>query len=337
MIEYFPWSKAVHDECIRSYKNGLFSVLDVELGGQCNYQCIYCDSPDHDKRCSVKIEKIESFFNSGAISWVFVCGLGEPTTGENRWLLLKILELCEKYSVKCSMFTNLSHIDDKLLYYVQNGILHFLFKYDSKSSFDCSLIYRNKGASQQLHNIERIKKYVSVSHGHTNIAASIVPTKLNYRFIPDVVQDCLDNGIYPLIAELEHSGEAIDYYDQLALDSTELISLKNKVELITSEAYVLPVCPAVIGGVHVRHDGFVTVDEYTGLSCHWFWLKEPKTAKLGDFNSDDIDTITRNILSYRDSKREILEEFVKQPNTHVFGGCGGDIASLLDAYLKISK
>ena len=30
MIEYLPWSKKVLDESISSYKNGLFSILDLE-------------------------------------------------------------------------------------------------------------------------------------------------------------------------------------------------------------------------------------------------------------------------------------------------------------------
>ena len=50
MIEYLPWSKKLLDESISSYKNGIFSILDLELGGGCNLNCIYCDSPDRCKK-----------------------------------------------------------------------------------------------------------------------------------------------------------------------------------------------------------------------------------------------------------------------------------------------
>ena len=43
MIEYMPWSNKVISECFRDYEKGIFSILDIELGGQCNYHCIYCD------------------------------------------------------------------------------------------------------------------------------------------------------------------------------------------------------------------------------------------------------------------------------------------------------
>ena len=46
MMEYFPWSATVLSECLAEYKLGRFSVLDIELGGECNFTCIYCDSPE---------------------------------------------------------------------------------------------------------------------------------------------------------------------------------------------------------------------------------------------------------------------------------------------------
>ena len=337
MIDYLPWSSTVHEMCINHYKKGKFSVLDVELGGQCNYHCIYCDSPERNKKCTVNIGKIESLFSTGEIHWVFICGLGEPTVGKNQQYLLKILDLCERYNIRCSIFTNLSLLNEKLLDYIQKGVLHLLFKYDSQNKDDCFSIYNHSAITRQLLNVERIKKYVSVTDGHTNIAASIVPTQMNKNSIPAVVDDCVNNGIYPLIAELEHSGDAVPYFDQLALSPDELMKVKEEIEKITGEPYILPVCPAVIGGIHVRHDGIVTVDEYTGLSCQWFWLQEPNTVKLGDFNRDEINVISQNILSYRESRYDVLQELIQEQKEHVFGGCGGDIVNLIKEYLNISE
>ena len=90
MIEYAPWSRKVLDESLRSYKNRVFNILDIELGGQCNYHCIYCDSPLRNKRCEVSIEKLRTAFAQKNIKWVFICGLGEPTANGNLELLIKI-------------------------------------------------------------------------------------------------------------------------------------------------------------------------------------------------------------------------------------------------------
>lgn len=337
MLEYLPWSKMVQSSSLTSYTNGIFSVLDVELGGECNYRCLYCDSPQRDKRCSVELGQIEALLKTGTIKWVFICGLGEPTAGSNMQLLLQILDLCKQNGAKCSMFTNLSILNNDLLYYVEKKTLHLLFKYDSKEILDCLSLYDAVGVTRQLLNIKRLKNFVSVEHGCTNIGASIVPTQINKKKIANVVRDCYESGIYPLIAELERSGEALKYYDQLYMDSNELIELKEEIEKIIGEPYTLPVCPAVICGIHVRHDGSVTVDESTGLSCHWFWLKEPKTKTIGNFNRDDISVIANSILQYRKTRLESIKDLLDETDENIFGGCGGVIPTLMREYLYISE
>lgn len=337
MLEYLPWSKMVQAASLTSYTKGIFSVLDVELGGECNYHCLYCDSPQRDKRCSVQLGQIEALLKTRTIKWVFICGLGEPTAGSNMRLLLQILDLCKQYGTKCSMFTNLSTLNDELLYYIEKKTLHFLFKYDSKEILDCLSLYDTYGAKRQLLNIERIKYFVSVEDGCSNIGASIVPTQINKKKIASVVRDCYKSGIYPLIAELERSGEALNYYDQLYMNPNELLELKEEIEQIIGAPYTLPVCPAVICGIHVRHDGSVTVDESTGLSCHWFWLREPKTKTIGDFNRDDISVITNSILQYRKTRLESIRDLLKETDENVFGGCGGVIPTLMREYLEISE
>lgn len=62
MIEYRPWSQAVLEESLDSYKRGGFNILDIELGGQCNYHCIYCDSPSRDKHCRISIDQLHVAF-----------------------------------------------------------------------------------------------------------------------------------------------------------------------------------------------------------------------------------------------------------------------------------
>ncbi len=53
MLEYLPWSKKVLAENLQIYSEGRFLCLDIELGGECNYHCVYCDSPDRGKCCTL--------------------------------------------------------------------------------------------------------------------------------------------------------------------------------------------------------------------------------------------------------------------------------------------
>lgn len=335
MLEYLPWSKKVLNECLNDYQTGKFSILDIELGGQCNYHCIYCDSPMRNKMCVVDLERIEAAFVSKSIKWVFICGLGEPTATGNLDVLLNVLKLCEKYGAKCSIFSNLSILTDEIKHYINSGILNILFKYDSADVSRTMNLYGVPDVNKQLFNIARVKDLVNLTDNCTNLAASIVPTKINKDEILDIVKDCIKNNIYPLIAELENSGEAQNYYEQLALSENELREIKEQVNLILGEEYIVPVCPSVICGVHIRHDGNVTVDEWTGLSCHWFWLEEPKTHVIGNFNSNDYEIIIKNIEQYREATVKSVEELLHGRNESVFGGCGGDATYLLKKNLKI--
>ncbi len=337
MVEYLPWSKKVYSECLMDYKNGALSILDIELGGQCNYHCVYCDSPTRGKKCVISFNSIENAFMENNIKWVFVCGLGEPTFSENFIILKNILSLCEKYGAKCSIFTNLSNLDLELEGYIKKGILYLLFKYDSINTNKVKSLYGACNPEQQVANIDKVKQLVQVNEGCTNLAASIVPTRENINEIITIVKDCLASNIYPLIAELENSGNAQGCYEKLMLTDEELMNIKNEVNALISDKYYIPVCPAVICGLHIRHDGSVTLDEFTGLSCHWFWLEEPRTVVVGDFNTEQCKDLVVKIEKYRDSRLDKIRDLMNTQKVSVFGGCGGDVSYLLKQYMGIKE
>ncbi|GHT29157.1 hypothetical protein AGMMS49574_05060 [Bacteroidia bacterium] len=337
MIEYLPWSKNFFNKGLKNYANGQFNVLDIELGGHCNYKCVYCDSPARDKESIVSISKIEEVLKTKSVEWIFICGLGEPTATGNMPLLISILDLCLKYGAKCSCFTNLSVLNSDIENYIEKGVLHLLFKYDSTDLSIISNLYGTNKASEQTKNIEAVKKLVKAKNGYTNIAASIVPTKKNKDEIPFIVKDCLDNDIFPLIAELENSGTAQEHYDELALTNEELAEIKTQVNNLIGDEYEIPICPAVICGVHIKYDGMVTVDARTGLSCHWFWLEEPETKNIENFNDLDFSVITAKICKYRQSQINEVRSIYKNRNNLVFGGCGGDVTKILSKYIEITS
>lgn len=338
MFEYLPWSEKERHKCLERYKCGQFSILDIELGGECNYNCVYCDSPDRKKGCSVSLDKVEQFMNMGTFRWVYICGLGEPTFKKNYQLLIGILQLCEKYGLQCSIFSNISHLTDELKEYIKKHILFVLFKYDTRHSSLVKTLYGTRRPNDQLKAISELKSLVCFENGTTNIAASIVPTQLNYSEILNIVSDCIDSHIFPLLGELELSGKGQTNYENLFLSSEELIALKVKIEKKWGAQYMIPVCPAVINGIHINNQCDVTVDTFSGLSCHWFWLQEPKTEILTHSSHGFApQEIVARILDYRNKKIADVMGFSKSHSKvgAAFGGCGGDVTNLFDEYLRM--
>lgn len=337
MFEYLPWSRVEYGKCLEKYKNGILSILDIELGGECNFCCVYCDSPDRRKTCLLQIDYVEYLMKNGEFDWVYVCGLGEPTFNNNYKILILLLELCEKYHLRCSIFSNLSNLNDELLGYIERGTLYVLFKYDSRQSNIVRTLYGTIAPEEQLSAIKRIAKYVRFQDGLTNIAASIVPTQLNYDEISNIVKECIDNKIYPLLGELEHSGKGETNYNNLCLSKDELKLLKCEIEAMWHGRYEIPVCPAVICGVHINSSSDITVDSFSGLSCHWFWLEEPKTKVVLPFNSKmENKDIYDSIIQYRNKQFNKVSKYLGRCEEVglAFGGCGGNVEQLFKEYLE---
>lgn len=340
MIEYKPWSQMELQKSFAMYQRGIFSILDIEVSGYCNFNCMYCDSPDRTRKCLIDICDIEKLLCSGCFNWVFICGLGEPFVGKNYHFFLKILKLCKKYNVECSVFSNMSIYDEEIIKFVDEGILHILFKYDSNNFGLNANVYGTNitVAEKQYYNIQTLIKHVHCENSITNIGASIVPTRLNIDKIPQIVEECCRNQIYPLIAELENSGRGQENFSALALNADELQNLKKKVEGIIGEEYNVPICPAVISGIHVSNESDIVVDEISGLTCPWFWLEEPRLYKIQKLGSEvSLDEIKYSIVQFRNKKLDKIKElsaiYMKKEDRK-FGGCGGDMRLLLEMYVK---
>lgn len=340
MIEYLPWSSKTLTDNLKRYAKGYFSCLDIELGGECNYHCVYCDSPDRKKECTLSIDGLGNLLSTGYFKWVYICGLGEPTYNKNQKMLIKLLRYCEKYNAQCSIFSNLSQLTDELVYFIQVGVLHIFFKYDSFNSGITSALYGIHNIRTQLNNVERIKKLVKVTDEMTNMAASIVPTRLNRDYIVPIVKECIDANIFPLLGELESSGKGATNYENLCLTKEELCELKMEVEEELGESYKIPVCSSVIAGIHFSYDGNITVDRYTGLSCHWFWLKEPEVRCIAKFLPEmSVEEIEEKLLDYRDGCIGNVKKYLALDEQigGAFGGCGGDVYQIFQQYMKFHR
>lgn len=330
MIEYLPWSKRVLQDILNDFSQGYFSILDLELGGECNFNCIYCDSPDRKEKILCSVEMIEEFIESGRFKWLFICGLGEPTFNENYKILLKLLKFCEKKMMKCSIFTNATNITKDLEHYIYNGVLYVLFKYDSFLDEVNKKIVGNSFGGNYNDIFADMAKMVKVEDGCSNIAASIVPTTYNEGILVELTKKCIVNNIYPLIGSLEYAGKALTSYETLAITKEKLLFLKSKIEQYLGEEYKLPICPSAIGAIHITNKGDIVLDSRSGLSCSWFWLEAPCLITLGNISEHiAYDEICKRILEYRESVKCNIENITSNCVDNVFGGCGGNIAELL--------
>lgn len=338
MLEYLPWSQKTLSESLAAYEHGLFTLLDVEVGGSCNLSCVYCDSPNRTVKSTITIESFTKLLADGNVSWVFICGLGEPTARANVKQFQALINSSKIHGARVSAFTNATAINDRLAADVCNGDLCLLFKCDTFDPDKIRRLYGAKNADSVISGIARALSLVSVSNDLTNIAASIVPTTENFDDIISIVKSCLDRGVFPMIGDLEDSGKGKDTYSRLKLSAEKLVELKKNLSKTLGVEYSVPICPATIAGIHVGYDFTIFVDELSGLSCHWFWLEQPRPISLGHLDQfEEYSDICRKIIAYRSARLDAVEVAVANLAPLPIGGCGGDIVSMIRFYLAAHK
>lgn len=336
MYEYTPWATEVLKRMI-SISSKSLPILDIQFGGACNLNCIYCDTPKYNFPCLLDLNAIERIINSGNIQWVYACGLGEPTARGNVETFKQILAMCKANSTKVSVFSNIVNLDDELLEYINSGILHVLFKLDSFNPSVMEYLYGTDRSKTILQNYQKLKEVTYINNGTTNLGASIVPTAKNYDEIYQIIDFCMESGIYPLLGQLENAGKCSRIFNKLELKEDKLLALRQYIEEKYYVHYSIPVCPATIFGIHITNTNRVIVDERTGLSCGWFWLDEPKMIEIGNIVDMSFEEITSKIIDYRKSKFADVISIEKELKPNPFGGCGGDAKQLLQQYISIAK
>ncbi len=337
MYEYAPWATDVLER-ILSISSESLPILDLQFGGACNLNCIYCDTPKYKYPCLLDLEAIEKIICNGNIQWVYACGLGEPTVkGGNGYAFKRVLAMCKANSAKVSVFSNMVDLDDELLQYIDDGTLHVLFKLDSFRPDVMNYLYGVDRSKTILQNYERLKEVIHIKDGTTNLGASIVPNAKNQEEVYKIVDFCMEYGIYPLLGQLENAGKCASIFDELKVDDNELLALRQYIKNTYGTDYQMPICPATIAGIHITNTNKVIVDEKTGLSCGWFWLDEPKMIEIGNIIDMSSKEVTSKIIAYRKSKFADVVSIEKSLKANPFGGCGGDAKALLQQYISIAN
>lgn len=338
MIQYKPWSREVLKELTeQAYEYG-FSCLDIELSGECPYNCVYCETPYRRQKAKINIKQICSLISTKQFKWIYICGIGEPTYGTNQEVLLQILSYCKQYGAKCSIFSNLSNLADEFIDFIKEGILYILFKFDTQNIELLKKLYNPNNIDDHLSNIQNIINLVECDGISTNIAASIVPTQENKEEIPNLVKWCIDRNIYPLVAQLEYAGAAKDVYDKLVLNDNQLIDLKENIETVIKEEYRLPFCPSLVAGICITYNNEITLDHRTGLSCHSFWLEDPERDVICPnlYDGISIEEITDRLVAARIERFEEFKNNIREycSKTEIFGGCGGNKRDVFTYYFQ---
>ena len=341
MKEFMPWSKATYETAISKYRAGRFSILDVQISGKCNFNCIYCDSPDRNKPCDIDFKHLCKLVRQEpeVYDWMYICGLGEPLWLENKTALMTLLALCRELNIKCTIFTNGSQMDEGVLDYIRDGVLFPIIKIDTFSLAASNEIYGTNDAKKTLSTIDKLFDISAKTSGYySTIAASIVPTTKNLNEILDIVRRCCDNNVFPLLGQLEYAGKAVVNYSKLLLSREVLVNLKTEIDFVLNEKYEVPICPSVIAGIHITNDGYVSVDQKSGLSCSWFWLETPQIVRLCDVNAiDSLSKADTKIFKYRKSVINQMAVLSEQIEEYPFGGCGGNVCDLAREYVRIQS
>lgn len=276
-IVYAPWARNYFIEMLNNYWKGP-QVLDIQLGGACNCNCAYCDSPECNRINSVDLKIIQKLIEKNSIKQIYICGLGEPTAKQNILKLKIILQMAEAYGIKVSMFTNLLNMDDELFDYLSKGTLNILYKHDTDDISTMSYLYgcSTENAQRMLDNEKTIKECVlyDPENRTTNIGASIVPTQKNIKEIPDIIEACVEKRFYPLIGDLEHAGRAITNWKDLAVDSNSLSHINDTMR--KHGIHGIDICPAGPLSIHITNLNFAVADHTTGSSCPWIKLESPE-------------------------------------------------------------
>ena len=347
MLEYYPWSKKVLEECLCSMQQGGIPALDLELTAKCSgAHCIYCDSKpgvccfaQSGELDFPTLERVILEAKEKGLRWVYTCGLGEPLEDLNFW---KAVELFKKNNISLSMFSNGIFITDKTIARrLKDHDVNIILKMDTFDSEKFDTILGRRGAAKKIYAARDFllsEGYGANTDGHTNLAFSIVPTSLSIDGIEEVVKFCKKHGVFASIGELEHAGEVLknNLKDTLGITREQILHLKKIADEYIEGSYMRPICPCILAGLHIDNTGNCVVDEDTGLNCKWFLLQDPRIVKLGNARECSVKELYQRASEYRKNVFQAKKKQIEQSGSvsYVFGGCGGNPKDIIELAMK---
>jgi MoaA/NifB/PqqE/SkfB family radical SAM enzyme len=339
-IIYKPWSPKTLLECINAYRDGKIPVLNLDFSAKCSFcSCLYCDSKVGkaslgEMSAQEATSLITEMFYSYGLKWIYICGLGEPTEDPK---FFPVLECAKSLGINVSIFTNGAGIDANKAAILKDYPVHIALKLDSLNATTFDTLVGKTGAANKIYKFLDIlisSGFLREIDGETNLALSIVPTKLNFMEIKEVINFCKRNKIFPAIGEMEEVNKAASNIDKLSLTRDQLISLKKQISKIIGFEYERPLCPGIIPSLHVTNTGDYVMDQKTGLSCSWFFMKDLNYQVLGNIHHDSLIDVISRMKSHRHENRLMAEMLLKN-HKPIFGGGGSQPSKWYKLYLSL--
>jgi len=340
MVEYYPWSEKVLHRNLSLHKKNKLATLDLELSAKCTgANCIYCDSKPAVGNAMtgelnwVTLRHILEEALKHGLEWIYTCGLGEPLEDDS---FFEILHFIKEKNIQLSIFSNGVFIDSlKTAQDLKEAGVNIILKMDTFQEDKFDRILGGSGIAVKIY--KALELLLKAGYGkkteYTDLAFSIVPTKLCVEGIPEVIDFAERNGIFASIGELEQAGEVIisNLGTTLNLNDDDVSALKGYADKYAGQKYMRPICPSIISGIHIDNLGRCIVDRQTGLNCKWFLLQEPDIHIIGDIKQDDVFDLFLKVKSYRKACFTANFDIIKQQSqlSFVFGGCGGNPSNII--------
>ncbi|MFA5050901.1 MAG: radical SAM protein [Patescibacteria group bacterium] len=340
-LEYYPWSPKILDNALKKYAKGKIPTAYLELTAKCSYcRCLYCDSrsgmANRGELTFPEIKKLILNLKKLGLQWLFICGLGEPRE-ENYFF--DILKFLKDQKIKVSFFTNGLAYKDEDVKFLKKYNANIILKLDTFDGKVFDKILCKNGASKKIYDfVDKLiqNNFIKVnSDNETNLAFSIVATKLNLDAIPSVINFCKKHNIFPCVDEMEYTHRAKLNYKELAVKESDLIELKAKIDKILGYSYKRTLCQGIIPSLHINNVGKIVIDRRTGLSCDWFFQEDPAYLEMGDVRSDNLSDVVRKMNEYRMKKLPEIKSLFSNRTSIISAGGGTKPSTWYKRYVNI--
>lgn len=294
--------------------------LVIHITKKCNLSCIYCYEKKY-KKGTMSMKKLTKLINEAShlgVRKVIISG-GEPFLHKN---LYEIIQLCSNNGQFVEICTNGTLINREWIEKLKGfgDSIEILFKMDTP------ITYKTHTGRDVYSIVERNMK--ACSRNGLKTFTFIVPTKLNLKYIPDIVQRSLELGARPKLARYIPTGSKAD--ERLELNPSEFLSAisgfyigisrhtREPVDKIRNEVKNISLmlnvgfcgCYSTMS-ISVASNGDVTY-------CP---MADPKDC-IGNINEDSLETIFKKIEEEHNHINRIPEECKEcQHSMCCRGGC----------------
>lgn len=214
---------------------------------KCNLNCKHCINGKFlgdikDELTTYEFEQIiKNIENIYKIDYIHILG-GEPTTRKD---FLDICDILEKYNIKFGFNTNSLLMNNNLVSKLLNNkcIDNIVFSIEGDNAELNDKIRGKKVFDKIVKAIKLTNEYKKILNSKVNLVANIVLSKLNYCYIGNFIDFCIDIGINRIdILELIEDGNAKDI--KLSLSMEEVVEvmkiISKKYERVKDKIEILP-------------------------------------------------------------------------------------------------